>query len=311
MNRCKKTVIYLLLGLMLLALATPAALADEVGEIVENPVDITRENNLTIEYEYDETPIPGARFDVYHVADLSEELVLTLTEPFAETGLDLNGMDARQLQEAAEDMAKFVENSEVPVVDHVVTNQKGLAMVHDLKAGAYLVVGYPTTMDDRIHYSSPQLVILPMQDGATGAWNYAVTIELKSISHHVDEKLLDLTVIKKWADEGYEESRPVSVTVHLLWNDEIYDTVVLSEANNWTHTWYELLPIGSWRVQEEVPAGYVVEISNDGTTFTLLNSKKDIPQTGQLWWPVPVLMAGGLALILVGVLTKRGSRYED
>lgn len=311
MNRCKKTVIYLLLGLMLLALATPAALADEVGEPVENPVDITRENNLTIEYEYDETPIPGARFDVYHVADLSEELVLTLTEPFAETGLDLNGMDARQLQEAAEDMAKFVENSEVPVVDHVVTNQKGLAMAHDLKAGAYLVVGYPTTMDDRIHYSSPQLVILPMQDGATGAWNYAVTIELKSISHHVDEKLLDLTVIKKWADEGYEESRPVSVTVHLLWNDEIYDTVVLSEANNWTHTWYELLPIGSWRVQEEVPAGYVVEISNDGTTFTLLNSKKDIPQTGQLWWPVPVLMAGGLALILVGVLTKRGSRYED
>lgn len=304
MNRFRKTILYVLLGLMILALATPAALAQEQP-------DITRDCTLTIEYEYDETPIPGARFDVYHVADLSEDLLLTLTAPFAATGLDLNGMDARALQEAAEAMAKYVEDEEVPVVDHVVTDQKGLADVHDLTAGAYLVIGYPTTMDDRIHYSSPQIVILPMQDGETGAWNYAVTIELKSISHHVDEMLLDLTVVKKWADEGYENSRPVSITVHLLWNDEIYDTVVLSEENNWTHTWTGLLPIGSYTVQEEVPAGYVVEISNDGTTFTLLNIKKDIPQTGQLWWPVPVLMAGGLALILVGVLTKRGSRYED
>lgn len=308
MNRCKKTVIYLLLGLMLLALATPVALADEV----EVPVfDITRTNNLTIEYEYDETPIPGARFDIYHVADLSQDLVLTLREDFVATGLDLNGLEAQALQEAAEVMAKYVEDTEIPVVDHLVTNEKGLALAHDLPAGAYLVVGYPTTMEDRIHYSSPQLVILPAQDPETLEWNYAVTIQLKSISHPVDEKPLDLTVVKKWADEGYEESRPVQVTVHLLWNDEIYDTVILSDANNWTHTWYALLPIGTWRVEEEVPAGYVVEISNDGTTFTLLNSRKDIPQTGQLWWPVPVLMAGGLALILVGVLTKRGSRYED
>ena len=35
-----------------------------------------------------------------------------------------------------------------------------------------------------------------------------------------------------------------------------------------------------------------------------------VPQTGQLWWPVPVLMCGGLAFVLVGVIRRRGGSHE-
>ena len=35
-----------------------------------------------------------------------------------------------------------------------------------------------------------------------------------------------------------------------------------------------------------------------------------VPQTGQLWWPVPVLMVGGLAFVLVGVLRRKGGKHE-
>ncbi len=34
-------------------------------------------------------------------------------------------------------------------------------------------------------------------------------------------------------------------------------------------------------------------------------SKKVLPQTGQLWWPVPVLCAAGLALVIGGYMLKR------
>ena len=34
-------------------------------------------------------------------------------------------------------------------------------------------------------------------------------------------------------------------------------------------------------------------------------SKKVLPQTGQLWWPVPVLCAAGLALVIGGFMLKR------
>lgn len=37
----------------------------------------------------------------------------------------------------------------------------------------------------------------------------------------------------------------------------------------------------------------------------------DIPQTGQLWWPVPLLACGGMALFLTGWLRRRGSADSD
>ena len=35
-----------------------------------------------------------------------------------------------------------------------------------------------------------------------------------------------------------------------------------------------------------------------------------LPQTGQLWWPVPVLACAGLGCIAVGLLRRREDRDE-
>ncbi len=37
----------------------------------------------------------------------------------------------------------------------------------------------------------------------------------------------------------------------------------------------------------------------------------DLPQTGQLWWPVPLLTCGGLLLVSVGFLMNRGKRADE
>jgi len=36
-----------------------------------------------------------------------------------------------------------------------------------------------------------------------------------------------------------------------------------------------------------------------------------LPQTGQLWWPVPILLAGGLVMIILGLVLRRRSEYEE
>lgn len=36
-----------------------------------------------------------------------------------------------------------------------------------------------------------------------------------------------------------------------------------------------------------------------------------LPQTGQLWWPVPALLCGGLFLLLVGVVKRRSRNDEE
>lgn len=38
---------------------------------------------------------------------------------------------------------------------------------------------------------------------------------------------------------------------------------------------------------------------------------RNLPQTGQLWWPVPVLICAGLACIAVGLFRRRRSGHES
>lgn len=35
-----------------------------------------------------------------------------------------------------------------------------------------------------------------------------------------------------------------------------------------------------------------------------------LPQTGQLWWPVPVLLFSGIVCVLVGVIRRKGGTHE-
>ena len=71
--------------------------------------------------------------------------------------------------------------------------------------------------------------------------------------------------------------------MELLRNGKVYDTVKLSEKNNWRYTW-----IGSRRGcalvgHGETVSGYTVSITREGITFVVTNTKKpdrtDTPDT--------------------------------
>jgi len=51
-------------------------------------------------------------------------------------------------------------------------------------------------------------------------------------------------------------------------------------------------------------------VVQDGEEYLIINTYSEIPQTGQLWWPVPLLLAGGLALIAAGLIRRRGISNE-
>ena len=37
----------------------------------------------------------------------------------------------------------------------------------------------------------------------------------------------------------------------------------------------------------------------------------DLPQTGQLWWPVPMLAGAGVLLLLAGLIQRRRGEYDE
>ena len=104
---------------------------------------------------------------------------------------------------------------------------------------------------------------------------------------------------------------------------------MLNAANNWRYIWENLDDRSTWTLVEEKVDGYTVSITREGVTFVVTNTyvpetpntppptepgkpdQPSLPQTGQLWWPVPLLLVGGLLLVVIGLIRRRGIADEQ
>lgn len=118
---------------------------------------------------------------------------------------------------------------------------------------------------------------------------------------------------KMWDDKGHEAVRPGSVTVYLYADGKLYDTQELNKENGWHHEWNELPKtkqdgtLIAWDVKEKYTKGYRVQTFQNGNYFEITNKfiEEKLPQTGMLWWPVPILALVGAVLLSLGIVTRK------
>ncbi len=80
-----------------------------------------------------------------------------------------------------------------------------------------------------------------------------------------------LTVKKVWVlDDGGTATD--SVTVDLLRNGSVYDTVTLRASSGWTYTWTGLNDSYTWTLEESgIPDGFTSSVSKRGEIWTITN----------------------------------------
>ena len=84
-----------------------------------------------------------------------------------------------------------------------------------------------------------------------------------------------LSVRKVWSDGNANHSND-SITVNLLKDGKVEKSQVLNAENGWAYTFDRLVEGHTWTVEEaEVPAGYNVSYSTEGTQTTITNTKKE------------------------------------
>ena len=144
-----------------------------------------------------------------------------------------------------------------------------------LKPGVYLVIPAGITDGRYTYIPESYLVSLPNLDN-DGNWDYSVAIQDK-FERDYDPPgsggtTINRNVLKVWEDGGSED-RPVSVTVRLLRDGEVFDEVELSEDNDWRYSWTGLSRDYEWTLVEvDVPGDYTVEIDRQGNTFVVTNT---------------------------------------
>ena len=99
-------------------------------------------------------------------------------------------------------------------------------------------------------------------------------------------------VVQKTAPAGYGKTEPFLVSLPYLEEGE-YQYDVASQPKT------------------DLERDVTTEPTTSPTTKPAASSGGKLPQTGQLWWPVPVLACGGLGCIVVGLIRKRRAGDED
>jgi len=317
----------------LLALVLALALLP-VCALAAEKIDLDRDCQLCISYQDGDKALSGASFSLYRVADLDADGTPTATTEFASFNVNIRGQDDKAWKALAATLEGYVLRDGLQPLQSGKTDSKGQLLFSAVRPGLYLLLGAQHRQDGRLYDAQPAMVLLPGLD-ASSAWNYSVTVKPKfeSQPEPVDETV-SRKVIKVWADRGHRYQRPNKVVVQLLRDGKVYDTVTLSAGNNWRYSWDELEKGPRWIVVEKVPYDYNVEVEREGDTFIVTNTwdepdepddpeepdeprkPKDppdeprLPQTGQLWWPVPLLLSAGLLCIVLGLLRRRGD-WDD
>lgn len=270
------------------------------------------------------TGMEGVSFRLYRVAKLTDEVQFETAAPFDRyaVDLDLNKMNDESWKSAAAAYAGYAERDAVAAKARGITGRDGKLLLEGLESGLYLAVADRLETKDFIYEFMPFMICLPNLT-ADDRWDYDPQVVPKHEAKPVPgETAISLKVVKVWEDQGKESRRPEKITVQLLHNGKVHEEAVLNRDNNWRYRWKNLSSDGNWRVVEkEVPENYRTRVEKDGSTYVITNKYRQtetsktpastggkLPQTGQLWWPVPLLAAGGVIFLSVGIMIKRRER---
>jgi hypothetical protein len=249
-------------------------------------------------YQNNGTPIEGASFQLYFVADVSNDVQMTMYDAFEDSGVDLTYEDESEWSKYASTLSAFItlegtKGNTITAVATGVTDSEGRIVFTNLATGVYLITGDVDKVGNVEYDPVEELVMLPEIDSTSPDYSPVVYPKEVTIFGKDDEKTPDtpdtpstpsnpstdsddyyLNEVKIWEDTGYESTRPTSVTVALMQDGKLYDRVVLSKDNNWRYRWENLDANSKWELAEDgVPANYTATYVLDGNSFIVTNTR--------------------------------------
>lgn len=240
-------------------------------------------------------PVSDMKVSLYRVADVNYNLV----DAFSHYSIDLK----QDVQGAANALENRILMDGIEADACVTSDSSGKASFSGLESGIYLVVG--KEVESNGVFYMPQVSLISLSGD--------LSVDLK---YETSNKASRIHVLKVWKKDN-KKSRPKSIEVCLLRSDGIVvDKVKLNLDNQWSYTWDSLSTLYTYSVMEtSVPSGYKescfrekdsVVLTNTGSYTDKKEEKKDdeLALTGQLWWPVPVLLFVGLVLFGLGRLLR-------
>lgn len=284
---------YLLTIIMLLVGISP------VFANTNNIVDFSKKGIITITLSdgSDNGLVEGANIKIYKLADAYSEdhnLAFSYHKDLeaCENNIKNNDLNEKTLE--------CIYNSNV-FSEEKTTDSFGYTRFNNLDLGLYLVE--QTNKVEGYSSIDPFLIYLPQIE--ENGWIY----EINATPKMDIIRLMDVIVEKKW-DTISGDNTIDKVLVQLLKKDEVIDTIILNNENNWTYTWTQIEASDEYSVKEiEIPAGYTATYRTVDNKFIITNTKT-LVQTGQNILIIELLASLGLIFVVAGFIINKRNNYE-
>ena len=298
--------------------------------------------SLTVDFITKEAgAIPDCQFELYYALSPNG----TLFGDFADLKVEVGDLTSSEnVSTLASTLAAYVDTGFTEDIDEVGTNALGEAKFEDLDAGIYLVVGSSAEVNGILYTPKPALIRISGHD-MDGELVKDVVAAVKYDRLELPPKPISRTVTKVWDDgDSSDRPKSVTVQLLKdgeKYDEQVlsdankwsYTWEELDPASEWSV------------IEVDVPDGYTVSVSLEDTEFIITNKGDEVvpppddtstsddnsnndnslpptppsgtgngggnndtpklPQTGQLWWPVPILLASGCVLLLIGIISWR------
>lgn len=273
------------------------------------PLEPDRLCSLTLHYTQDGLGFEALSVRIYRVAEAFPDGTFDLIEPYSAYPVNIHGITSqKEWQDVASTLRAYIAADQVEPTRVETTDAEGMVVFRELQTGLYFVHGVVAEKESGTYRFNDFMIYLPTPMENEG-FQYDVQAVPKCVQFTPNTHY---SVVKLWKDTGNEQQRPQSVTVEIMKDGEVYETVVLSQENQWSYRWTVPHDNSIWSVVEkDVPSGYKVSISENATGFVITNTKTtptDPPDTGDVF-PLglctAVLCISGLGLVLLGALRER------
>lgn len=298
----KKTIIQLLSVVLILSVLI------EPISVFSATIDFDKKCSLTLTYSKNDVIFSDLEINIYRVADCDFNKI----SPFDKYPVNINNIKSQiEWNDIASTFSGYTQSENIIPYKTAQTDNNGKVVFEGIEVGLYLVAGIVSEKENRIYTFFDSMIYLPTN--SLDEYSYDVSVKPKSEEVVIYEK--QYSILKLWKDGG-DNKRPKSVTVDILKDGEVVDTVELNSDNNWQHIFKTSDLKSNWTVVERnIPTDYTVTVTEKETSFVIVNTKKDLdkpsenaPQTGEtspIELYILIFCVSGLLLIVFGIGIRR------
>ena len=278
----------------------------------------------------------GMKWSIFRVAEAGADGKLKPDIRYSEFNIPDFFDFIEEIQSLAYTFENYIKLMKSEPVSSGFADSDGKISFSGLEYGWYTAVPEKLFSGNMVYTASPIMICISDYGIYSKAWGTSVTVRPKT-DESVREPSKDIII--KYYPNSSSPDPDKKIPIIIYHDNEKYDSALLEKDNDWTY----VIPgvpddDTDWKiVQTDVPDNeypvYHKETNRDddtpvdiliiwhanipdtpvtepdntetqNTDFFTENSEK-LPQTGQLWWPVPVLASAGILFIAAGISVRR------